>query len=453
MTIELNPVGVTCNLQCPYCYEHPIRDAGNFSRGYDLERMKQGLLDEGVGKSDGQGGKVSFTLFGGEAMLMPYKDLVEICEWGYATAGKLGIQTNGTLIEDEHVELFKRCCVHVGMSVDGPDELNDSRWAGSLEKTRERTKASMDSIDKLCAAGIPPSLIITLYRGNGLPEPREKLKTWLRELDKKGVWSSRLHMLEVDHESVRENYALTSAESIEAVLDLANFQSELQRLRFDIFSDILKLLKGDDEYVSCVWSACDPYTTDAVRGIDGDGTSSNCGRAEKEGINWYKAPKSGHERQLALYNTPQEYNGCQGCRFFVMCKGECPGTGESTDWRNRSDMCETWKALFGLYEKKLVEVGIIPTSLHPKLAKIEEIMLQTWENGGNTNITRVEKYLKDGGSLSTWGSPSIRSDHTDATLHGDVPHGNSHADIPHGNHHGDSNRAAREIEGIAPVVA
>ncbi len=48
MTIELEPVGVVCNLSCPYCYEHPMRDAGNFRhKTYSVEKMLEGLAKEG----------------------------------------------------------------------------------------------------------------------------------------------------------------------------------------------------------------------------------------------------------------------------------------------------------------------------------------------------------------------------------------------------------------------
>ena len=53
--------------------------------------------------------------------------------------GSNGIQTNGVLINDEHIRMFRDYKVHVGVSVDGPGELNDSRWAGTLERTREAT--------------------------------------------------------------------------------------------------------------------------------------------------------------------------------------------------------------------------------------------------------------------------------------------------------------------------
>ena len=133
MSTELNPVGVTCNLSCPYCYEHPMRDAGNFTRGYDMAAMKKAL----------EAANSPFSLFGGEPLLVPLADLEELFRWGLEKWGSNGVQTNGTMITPEHVVLFKKYKVSVGLSLDGPDELNDSRWAGSIEKTRIMTASAM----------------------------------------------------------------------------------------------------------------------------------------------------------------------------------------------------------------------------------------------------------------------------------------------------------------------
>ena len=287
-----------CNIACSYCYQHPIRDAGNFvkspNKPYSLEVMKRALEAEGM----------NFTLFGGEPLLMPIEDLEELWRWGLERFGHNGVQTNGTLITDQHVELFKKYRVQVGISMDGPDELNDARWAGSPEKTREMTRRSQAAIERLCAEGMPPSLIVTLHRLNATPERRPKLKAWLKDLEAKGVWSVRLHILEVDHPLVRDRLALTEQENIEAFLDMAQFQLELQRMRFDIFDDMLKLLRGDDRRVTCIWNNCDPYTTPAVRGVEGNGERSNCGRTNKEGIDWIKADHEGWERYIAIYHPP-----------------------------------------------------------------------------------------------------------------------------------------------------
>jgi uncharacterized protein len=77
------------------------------------------------------------------------------------------------------------------------------------------------------------------------------------------------------------------------------------------------LLQGRDERTTSVWNGCDPLTTQAVRGVEGNGQRTNCGRTNKSGIDYRKADAPGFERYLSLYLTPFEAGGCQGCRFFL----------------------------------------------------------------------------------------------------------------------------------------
>jgi len=80
-----------------------------------------------------------------------------------------------------------------------------------------------------------------------------------------------------------------------------------------------------------------------VQGVEGDGRSSNCGRTNKDGVDFPKAEFAGYERYLALAKTPYAYGGCSGCRFFIFCKGQCPGTAIDGDWRNRTEHCSVWQ--------------------------------------------------------------------------------------------------------------
>jgi uncharacterized protein len=402
-----------------------MRDAGNVgAKGYDMEAMKRTLAGTGQ----------RFTIFGGEPLLTPIADLEELFRFGleqdqkrpalplqYGTTNS--IQTNGALLTDAHIELFKRYQVSVGFSMDGPDDLNDARWAGTRERTREATERSQAALEKVLAAGIPTSLILTVHRGNmGTPSDRARVKAWLRALEARGLRAARLHILEVDHPAIKM-LELSGAENAELFREMATFESELQTLRFDVFNDIRKALKGSNE-VTCTWSACDPYTTSAVHGVDGQGELSNCGRTNKDGVAWLKADEASHERQLALYYTPQEHGGCQGCRFFLQCKGQCPGTAIDGDWRNKSRDCSTWMALLELEETRLVEAGIAPMSLSPSRESIER------------------KFLA-GMLLPT--STQHGDEHGDHTDHGIVEHG----DTPHGDEHGDHTDHAMMI---LPVV-
>lgn len=380
MGVELRPMGVKCNIACQYCYQHPQRDVEDPKKEYDIDLMKEAILKEGT----------DFSLFGGEALMVPIEDIEILWKWGLERFGKNALQTNGSLITNAHIDLFKKYNVGVGISIDGPEDLNDVRWAGNLERTRKLTQHSENAIAKLCEEGLKPSIIITLHRGNvGTLEKRERMGAWIKKLDKMGVGGARLHLMEVESESIRAIYHLTEKENIETLLYFNALESELKHLKFDIFGEIENLLKAKDLGLSCVWKACDPYTTSAVRGVEGKGQRSNCGRTNKEGIDFVKAGLPSYSRYIALYHTPQEHGGCKDCRFFSMCKGHCPGTSISGDWRNRTEHCNVWKTLFELTEKCMEDNGQVPLSKHPILPYIETKLIESWSNGINPSIQRM----------------------------------------------------------------
>jgi uncharacterized protein len=379
MPVELRPLGVGCNIRCHYCYQNPERDAGGYVRKYQLTAMKAAIEKE----------KTSFTLFGGEALLVPEADLEHLWSWGWEKFRRNGIQTNGVLINENHIRMFKQYHVSVGISIDGPDELNDIRWAGSLEATRKATAKTESAIRRLCEEKIHPSLIITLHRANATTEKISQLTKWLQEMDQLGIRSVRLHILEVDNPLVREKYVLSTEENVQAFLHFAELEKQLKKMRFDVFRDIRRLLVGRDNDATCVWTGCDPYTTAAVRGVEGNGQRSNCGRTNKEGVDFVKSDTLGYERYLALYHTPQEHGGCSGCRYFLMCKGQCPGTAINGDWRNRTEHCLVWKALFAHFEKEIQTEGkeeILSDELRDVL---EGEFIKAWSMGRNTTMERL----------------------------------------------------------------
>jgi uncharacterized protein len=353
MGVELRPFGVACNLACAYCYQNPMRAAGNFRQDFSMEKMKAAL----------EGAASPFILFGGEPLLMRLEDLEEIFAFGFERHGSNGIQTNGALIRDAHLELFRRYNVEVGVSIDGPGALNDVRLDRKRSRTRETTVAIEANIERLCREHRPPGLIVTLHRGNASAEHLPEMYRWMRGLDALGIRGVRLHLLEVDDSEVGGALALSARENVEAVLGFACLQAELGTLRFDVVEEMKALLVGKDENTACVWHACDPYSTKAVRGIEGNGQSSNCGRTNKDGVDYLPADRGGYERALALYHTPQADGGCQDCRFFLMCKGQCPGTAMDSDWRNRSEHCGIWKYLFATLENQLIRAGHVPLSI------------------------------------------------------------------------------------------
>lgn len=381
MGVEVRLRGVACNIACRYCYQEAERASQHPGRN-TLEPVFRALERNGG----------PFTLFGGEPLAAPKDTLRQLWQWGLDRYGSNGVQTNGVLIDDDFLEMFRAFKVDVGISIDGPGELNDARWAGSLERTRGATARTEAAIAALCARGTPPSLIVTLTRGNVAADRLPQWLAWLRSLATSGVTSIRLHLLEVDSDEVRARLALTEDETLDALLAALDLSQECG-ISFDIFSDIEALLRGRDDHATCVWRACDPLTTPAVQGIEGDGTASNCGRVNKDGVGFGKAAQRGYERYIALYQTPQQYGGCQDCRFFLACKGYCPGTAIDGDWRNRTEHCGLLKRLFTIFEDRLRGSGVEPVSISPRRRDVERMTLAAWSRGENLSIREALERL------------------------------------------------------------
>jgi len=116
----------TCNLQCRYCFED-WQDAHYYRSS--PEKVGKKAVDFLLEYSR-DNKKLLFTFFGGEPMLR-FDDIKEITEYAYSKAKELGkemlfsIDTNGTIINDEVIELFKKYRFSVVVSMDGPQEVQD----------------------------------------------------------------------------------------------------------------------------------------------------------------------------------------------------------------------------------------------------------------------------------------------------------------------------------------
>lgn len=332
MSVEIKPIGDRCNLNCAYCYEHPIREAGE-PPVINVKAIKEALL-----KANSE-----FTVFGGEPLLVPRKLLEELFQFGFEHWKKNSIQTNALLIDLELIKLFKKYNVHIGISFDGPDELNNARCPLQITKKIE------SNIDLLMAMDIIPSFIVTLTKYNAGDNVKlSKLIEWFKYLDSRGVRSTRLHNLEYTDKCA--SIALSDDEQYEAFVKIFEETRTLKNLRFDVFDDIRRALRGDFKTLTCIWNGCDPYNTRAVFGIKADGEVENCGRIYKDGTIWLKSSGYDDVRTRMLESTPYDEGGCKDCRFFPICKGQCPGTAIDGDWRNRTKDCKFWTRLFEYFE-------------------------------------------------------------------------------------------------------
>lgn len=122
-------VAEDCNLACSYCY---YGGDGGFARRR-RERIDSALLDRAIAQAIAQAkGVASFVWQGGEPLLAgrEFFDAVVASQARHARPGvavRNALQTNGTLIDDDWAAFFARHGFLVGVSLDGPRDVNDRR--------------------------------------------------------------------------------------------------------------------------------------------------------------------------------------------------------------------------------------------------------------------------------------------------------------------------------------
>jgi uncharacterized protein len=112
-----------CNLACRYCYDY---DDATCRRKLDVELGKR-AIEEALGCAKRS---LSILFHGGEPLLA-FDEIRVLTAFARATARKLGkdvnfsVQTNGTCFTDQIVDFLIGEEFAIGLSLDGPAELND----------------------------------------------------------------------------------------------------------------------------------------------------------------------------------------------------------------------------------------------------------------------------------------------------------------------------------------
>ncbi|MBL6958964.1 MAG: anaerobic sulfatase maturase [Rhodospirillales bacterium] len=125
----VKPVGPVCNLDCSYCYYLQKKDLFTES---DRFRMADDLLEtyivQHIEASPSE--QVFFSWHGGEPTLLGldyFQKIVDLQNKHRPSGRTLhnGIQTNGTLLDEDWCRFLAKNRFQVGLSLDGPKELHD----------------------------------------------------------------------------------------------------------------------------------------------------------------------------------------------------------------------------------------------------------------------------------------------------------------------------------------
>ena len=142
--VFVKPVGASCNLACSYCY---YLDKAKLLAESGIHRMTDELLEmyiiQHIQASSAQ--PIFFSWHGGEPTLAGldyFRRIVEI-QKKYLPHNRSvinGIQTNGTLLNDEWCRFLKKENFMVGISMDGPERFH------SINRFRKDGKSCFDEV-------------------------------------------------------------------------------------------------------------------------------------------------------------------------------------------------------------------------------------------------------------------------------------------------------------------
>ena len=131
LSLMLKPASSECNLACGYCFYHSLCASRSApSHGFMSERTFERILSKAVRFASGAPIALSFQ--GGEPLLRGKEFFLRAASAisGYRKKGieiSVGIQTNGTLIDEEWCDIFAKNGWLVGLSLDGDEEANAFR--------------------------------------------------------------------------------------------------------------------------------------------------------------------------------------------------------------------------------------------------------------------------------------------------------------------------------------
>jgi uncharacterized protein len=226
-----------CNINCSYCYvfnqgdvsykDHPAlmskdcigavaRFVGEAARRHDIEHLK-------------------IDFHGGEPMLIGSRRYLEACDAirsavPSSCAVRFVIQTNATFIDGKWIDAFAQTGTVVGVSLDGPKELNDRlRVDHHGRGTYDRTVTGLRLLQQASSrfSNLQPPAIICVI------DPRSNAESVFEHFRQKlGVSSIHYLLPDVSHLSVeRPNYVLLSKYFRDLLTSWLPFRSSV-RVRF-----------------------------------------------------------------------------------------------------------------------------------------------------------------------------------------------------------------------------
>ncbi len=327
--IFAKPVGAICNLNCSYCYYLEKKDIypgnGSFLMSDDL--LEKYVIQHIEATTDDL---ITFSWHGGEPLMagIDFYGKAVALQQKYKPEGKLisnGMQTNGTMLNDEWCRFLSENGFTVGVSIDGPAEYHD------LNRRTRNSKNTSDEVIKgfnlLKKYGITPEVLCVVNSAN-VKSPLEVYE-YLKGLGPE--YLAFLPLVEKD----KNSSSLASANSVSAKefgIFLSSIfdewvEKDIGSIKIQIFEEAIRPAFGQDHTLCIFKTECG-----GVPVVEHNGDFYSCdhyvnsehllGNIKDKSLSYFldskKQKEFGKEKSLTLPGY------CKKCEVLAMCNGECP---------------------------------------------------------------------------------------------------------------------------------
>lgn len=348
-SILIKPASALCNLDCSYCF-YLDRDLDPYAdlpqrRMSDetLERLVDGYLFYSYPNT-------TFAFQGGEPTLagLPFFEKLVRLQQQKGRDGQSvsnALQTNGVLLDDNWCQLFHDYKFLIGLSLDGPEEINDKyrynkeghgtyKWVMRGMEALKKNKVEFNVLCVLSSANIDkPRELYRFYKSLGVDNIQ------YIPLAEFGQGGSRLPFT-----ITPEQYGKFLVETFE------EWWPERRKMRIRFFDNIAEAIAGQKPGSCTMHETCDSYAV-----VEYNGDVFPCDFFVESGwklgnVNldsWPEIARRNRRYSFAGKKT-LAHPDCQVCEYQSICHGGCPKFrhGPNGNFSDLDYFCQSYKMIF-----------------------------------------------------------------------------------------------------------
>lgn len=380
-----------CNINCTYCYIFN-KDSDLFARKpkqMSLETaravakfLRQGALDTGAGS-------VRIIFHGGEPMMMRPATFDEMCSVFVSEIHgdvpiDFAMQTNATLVNEHWISIFEKYQIGIGVSLDGPRNVNDlTRVDHRGRGTYDRTASGVQRLFAAHRQGriSAPAVLCVI-------DPAQDGAATFRHLAVEMGFKWIDFLLPID---TRDTMAAGAAQGVGTYLRRAfEAWNELndKSIAIRFFDQFYAFMTGHDRLArqnlgpsgrTLILTVASDGTygpDDALRIVSDELFNFDCRHTS---IPEYLHTSRIRELTRANLHPAEE---CRDCAWAAYCVGGSTNGrvvnrySRSHGFRRKSVLCEGLVGIYGVLARSLIDAGYSPHAMYERLDRAAEQILE-----------------------------------------------------------------------------